>query len=147
MRKSLTEFFHTSTETNYRWLETTARPPVRSRTTDILHRKISTQIICQDIEDETPFVKLVWRALLSIDPSVCVLPSSPIFRNSSPNTVNERRCNEPERKRSTFIKDKGNISILSTDVEFFHVWVYSAQWYGPLQPPPAPALYRRTLAK
>ncbi|CAF3993604.1 unnamed protein product, partial [Rotaria sp. Silwood1] len=60
----LQNFFTESTNTNdlisskYCWLETTARPPVRKRTTNILHQKISSQIICQDIEDETPFVKL-----------------------------------------------------------------------------------------
>ena len=56
-------FFVVSTNKNqsskYCWLETTARPPVRKRTTNFLNKKISPQIICQDIEDETPFVKLV----------------------------------------------------------------------------------------
>ncbi|CAF3084938.1 unnamed protein product [Rotaria sp. Silwood2] len=47
-----------SISSKYCWLETIARPPVRKRTTNILHQKISSQIICQDIEDETPFVKL-----------------------------------------------------------------------------------------
>ncbi|CAF3313781.1 unnamed protein product [Rotaria socialis] len=64
MKKYLQEFFEASTNKNvpisskYCWLETTNRPPVRKRTTNLLHRKISTQIICQDIEDETSFVKL-----------------------------------------------------------------------------------------
>ncbi len=64
-KKSLRDFFVVSTEKNeamtskYCWLETTARPPVRKRTTNMIHQKISAQIICQDIEDETPFVKLV----------------------------------------------------------------------------------------
>jgi hypothetical protein len=63
-KKYLQDFFVVSTEKNevttskYCWLETTARPPVRKRTTNIIHQKISAQIICQDIEDETPFVKL-----------------------------------------------------------------------------------------
>ncbi len=48
-----------SVSSKYCWLETTTRPPVRKRTTNIFNQKISTQIICQDIEDETPFVKLV----------------------------------------------------------------------------------------
>ncbi|CAF3854970.1 unnamed protein product [Rotaria sordida] len=47
-----------SISSKYCWLETTTRPPIRKRTTNILHKKISSQIICQDIEDETPFVKL-----------------------------------------------------------------------------------------
>ncbi|CAF5124209.1 unnamed protein product, partial [Rotaria sp. Silwood1] len=64
LKTYLQNFFTESTNTNdsisskYCWLETTARPPVRKRTTNILHQKISSQIICQDIEDETPFVKL-----------------------------------------------------------------------------------------
>ena len=56
-----TEASTEKTAESHCWLETTARPPVRNRTTDLHHRKISTQIICQDIEDETPFVKLVLK--------------------------------------------------------------------------------------
>ena len=62
----LQEFFTVKTNTDdslsskYCWLETTTRPPVRKRTRDELNQRISTQIICQDIEDETPFVKLVY---------------------------------------------------------------------------------------
>lgn len=64
-KKFLENFFKNSTDKNeplsskYCWLETISRPPVRKRTTNIYDQKISTQIICQDIEDETPFVKLV----------------------------------------------------------------------------------------
>jgi len=64
-KKFLQDFFILSNDKNdsvsskYCWLETTTRPPVRKRTTNIFNQKISTQIICQDIEDETPFVKLV----------------------------------------------------------------------------------------
>ena len=73
MKKFLQDFFLPSTEKNestalkHCWLETTARPPVRKRTTNIFHQKISPQIICQDIEDETPFVKLVHLRSLSLD--------------------------------------------------------------------------------
>lgn len=65
LKEYIKTFFTPSTNPNepqaskYCWLETTARPPVRNRTVDPLNRKISSQIICQDIEDETPFVKLV----------------------------------------------------------------------------------------
>jgi hypothetical protein len=64
-KKFLQDFFLVPTNKNdplsskYCWLETTTRPPIRKRTTNIFNQKISTQIICQDIEDETPFVKLV----------------------------------------------------------------------------------------
>jgi len=64
-KQFLQEFFTISTDETsksmpkYCWLETISRPPVRQRKTNVLHQKISTQIICQDIEDETPFVKLV----------------------------------------------------------------------------------------
>ncbi|CAF5167452.1 unnamed protein product, partial [Rotaria magnacalcarata] len=52
MKKYLQEFFEAPTNKNepisskYCWLETTNRPPVLKRTTNPLHRKISTQIIC-----------------------------------------------------------------------------------------------------
>ena len=58
----LQDFFLRSTdplEPNYCWLETTGRPPVRKRVKSMADQKIATQIICQDAEDETPFVKLV----------------------------------------------------------------------------------------
>jgi hypothetical protein len=60
-RTFLDEFFSSSstTLTSSPWLETVVRPPVRHRTVDVYHRKISTQIICHDIEDETPCVKMV----------------------------------------------------------------------------------------
>lgn len=64
-KKFLEHFFEKVTNKNepssaeYCWLETINKPPVRKRTTNILHQKISSQIICEDIEDETPFVKLV----------------------------------------------------------------------------------------
>ncbi len=69
-KKFLQDFFVGVTNKNeqisseYCWLETTARPPIRKRTTNFLNKKISTQIICQDIEDETPFVKLVFIKLV-----------------------------------------------------------------------------------
>lgn len=70
-KKFLQDIFAVSTEKNetgssvkHCWLETTARPPVRKRTTNIFHQKISAQIICQDIEDETSFVKLVFSSPL-----------------------------------------------------------------------------------
>jgi hypothetical protein len=68
-KKFLQDFFLVSANKNepisskYCWVETTTRPPVRKRTTNIFNQKISTQIICQDIEDETPFVKLVYLPL------------------------------------------------------------------------------------
>lgn len=75
-KKFLQDFFLASTEktegsssVKHCWLETTARPPVRKRTTNIFHQKISAQIICQDIEDETPFVKLVFSSSLFFSPS------------------------------------------------------------------------------
>ncbi|UJR30679.1 hypothetical protein I4U23_018202 [Adineta vaga] len=63
-KKILGDFFERTPNKNeaissdYCWLETITKPPVRKRTINILNQKISTQIICQDIEDETPFVKL-----------------------------------------------------------------------------------------
>lgn len=65
LKTYLQNFFVESNQSNdqipskYCWLETTSCPPVRKRTTNILNQKIRPQIICQDIEDETPFVKLV----------------------------------------------------------------------------------------
>lgn len=64
-KKYLQDFFTPTTNktdpssSKYCWLETINRPPIRKRTTNINNQKISTQIICQDIEDETPYVKLV----------------------------------------------------------------------------------------
>ncbi|CAF1143805.1 unnamed protein product [Adineta ricciae] len=63
-KKFLEDFFGKVTNKNepssakYCWLETINKPPLRKRTTNVLNQKISSQIICEDIEDETPFVKL-----------------------------------------------------------------------------------------
>jgi hypothetical protein len=62
LRHKLDEFFRKPADAInpvHCWLETTASPPVRRRVTDPLHRRIATQIICDDAQDETPFVKLV----------------------------------------------------------------------------------------
>ncbi|CAF0991064.1 unnamed protein product [Adineta steineri] len=92
---------------NYCWLETITRPPTRKRTTNIYNQKISTQIICQDIEDETPFVKL--------------FSNIPEYISKHHQRTNIQQI---EEEKISINLDKGD------------------QWYGPLQPPPQPDLYK-----
>ncbi|CAF0991008.1 unnamed protein product [Adineta steineri] len=92
---------------NYCWLETITRPPIRKRTTNIYNQKISTQIICQDIEDETPFVKL--------------FSNIPEYISKHHQRTNIQQI---EEEKISINLDKGD------------------QWYGPLQPPPQPDLYK-----
>ena len=145
-RKFLEEFFVVSTEKNeveaskYCWLETTARPPVRKRTTNIFNQKISAQIICQDIEDETPFVKLVhfnpkhFRAQIS---SLMFFSSFAIFLNSFLSIINELKD-----KIFPSISIQGKLNSLSLSHLNDHFYLLSLQWYGPLQPPPPPEQYK-----
>ena len=106
-KKIVEELFRSSTNNDECWLETIGRPPIRPRTTDPLHRKIVTQIICQDIEDETPCVKLFSRI---------------------PEFVSKHYQRSEESKIELFQSQE-------------------PQWFGPLQPPPAPELYKRTISK
>lgn len=88
-----------------------------------------------------------FKSLSSVQNCLFRCVSFPTFLNSSPNTTNERMFNAMKKQKLISIKEKGNdCFIVPLNLPFFRCHI-SSQWYGPLQPPPAPELYKRTISK